>query len=355
MNIPPASQRIRWVMCLVAALLGLLPVILHWQFKEPQPRAAARAETVIQDRNVPGAAQASPPASGASPVRPAPAALPDLPFRDSPACEQWAAVISGFVVKPVYTLLSLVLIIVLWRQAAPDLAALRWAMAAFFIGENFCAANYLACCDQSKGFEYLHSFGMVCCLGLAVFAFFEGLDRRLIKLSDPEAGCAARSLCHRCLKHAPAPCGLRRLFLLFIPVLALLALLPLTAATHTAAYRTRILGSDYLYSHPVVYQLFEIRYCPVAAMVLFAASFLLLRFKRAEPVAWSKAFFAGGFGFLGFGFFRLVLFHAYRDNLVWFGFWEELTELMFIASVAAALWIFRAGLFTRKPVPAAEN
>ncbi len=354
MNAPPFNQRIRWVGGLVAALLGWLPVILYWQFPEPPPRAAAPAETVIQDRQVPGATQDHPPASEASPARPAPAALPDLPFRDSPASEQWAAVISGFVVKPVYTLLSLVLIIVLWRQTAPDLAALRWALAAFFIGENFCAANYLAYCDQSTGFEYLHSFGMVGCMGLTVFAFFEGLDRRLIKLSDPEAGCAALSLCHRCHKYAPAPCGLRRLFLLFIPVLALLALMPLTAATHAVAYRTRILGADYLYSHPVVYQLFEIRYCPVAAMGLFAVSFLLLRFKREEPVAWSKAFFAGGFGFLGFGFFRLVLFHAYRDNLVWFGFWEELTELMFIASVAAVLWIFRAGLFTRKPVPAAE-
>jgi hypothetical protein len=94
-----------------------------------------------------------------------------------------------------------------------------------------------------------------------------------------------------------------------------------------------------------LYQVFEVRYLPAAALLLFAVAWGLLRFKRSEPVAWSKVFFAAGAGALGFSFFRLVLLHAYRDNLAWFGVWEEITELLFVGSAAIVLWIFRQGLF----------
>ena len=53
-----------------------------------------------------------------------------LPFRESSWLEQWAVVLTGFVVKPVYTVLALALFVVLWRQKSADLAALRWAMLA---------------------------------------------------------------------------------------------------------------------------------------------------------------------------------------------------------------------------------
>ena len=59
---------------------------------------------------------------------------------------------------------------------------------------------------------------------------------------------------------------------------------------------------------------------------------------------WSKVFFAAGMGTMGFSFLRLVLFHAFRDNLVWFGAWEEVTELLFVLGVGATLWIFRGAL-----------
>ncbi len=64
-------------------------------------------------------------------------------FRDSPLHEQWAAVLTGFGVKPAYMALSLVLVIILWCRKLPELAALRWGLLCFFIGEALCAANYL--------------------------------------------------------------------------------------------------------------------------------------------------------------------------------------------------------------------
>jgi hypothetical protein len=64
------------------------------------------------------------------------------------------------------------------------------------------------------------------------------------------------------------------------------------------------------YSHPVVCQIFEKRYLPAAAVVLFAISPVVLQYARKTPVLWSKVFFSAGVGAIGFSFFRLVVFHA---------------------------------------------
>ena len=74
-------------------------------------------------------------------------------------------------------------------------------------------------------------------------------------------------------------------------------------------------------------------------------AWIALRFNPASGVWWSKIFFAAGSGALGFAFLRLVLLQVYRDNLVWYAAWEELTELLFVLSAGLVLWIFRHGLF----------
>jgi rhodanese-related sulfurtransferase len=271
-----------------------------------------------------------------------------LPFRTSSLLEQWGAVLTGFAVKPLYTLLSLVIAVWLWRQKATELVALRWAMLFFFVGENFCAANYLFYNDGSRLFEYLHSFGMVVCFGLTTYALFEGIDRRLVKFSDIEGKCAALGLCSRCIKYADVPCGFQQVFLLLIPAVMAICFMPLSAELLPLAYNTEILGSFYNYSHPVVHQLFEVRYLPVAALVLFATAWGILKFGKTDPVPWSKVLFAAGVGAIGFSFFRLILLHVYRDHLAWFGFWEEVTELLFVAGTGLVLWIFQRGLFGAK-------
>ena len=138
------------------------------------------------------------------------------------------------------------------------------------------AANYLFGSDQSLLLEYFHSYGMVLCFGLTTFALLEGIDRRLIKLSDPQARCAALGLCQRCIKQADVPCGLRRVFLFLIPAMMIVALMPLSAALIPVSYNTTILGTFYNYSHPAMCQIFEKRYrrWPQA---LFAISLAVLR------------------------------------------------------------------------------
>lgn len=268
-----------------------------------------------------------------------------LPFRESPLYEQWVAILSGFVIKPMYMTLSLVLIVILWRRRAPDLMVIRWALIAFFAGEAFCAVNYLVYGEASLLFEYLHCYGMVLAFGFTTHAFAEGVDRRLVHYSSPDRKCVALGLCRSCIKYTDAPCGLKRLFLFLLPMLLILSFMPLVAVPRAISYNTSILGTLYNYAHFVPHQVFEIRYCPLIAILCFAASLLTMVLKKGDPVPLAKIFLACGMGPLAFGVFRLFLTAAYADNMVWFVFWEELTELLYVAGVAAVLWVFSGGLF----------
>jgi rhodanese-related sulfurtransferase len=272
----------------------------------------------------------------------------ELPFRASPWHEQFLAVLSGFVIKPTYTLLALALAVVLWRSRSPDLAALRWAMIAFFIGENACAANSILFGDTCYSCEYLHSLGMLLCFGLATFALLEGIDRRVLMLSEPGKKCAATGLCGGCTKYGSGACGLERMFLVIIPACMILALMPACADRHLQSYNTIIFGAFYNYTHRFAYHLFETVVCPIAAFSLMAASWVVLLRKRPDSLARSKLLFAAGMGPLGFGLLRMTLIGPYPHNQVWFTLWEEVTELLFIAGVCAVLWIFRHGLVRKE-------
>ena len=150
---------------------------------------------------------------------------------------------------------------------AADLVALRWALIFFFIGENFCAANYIFYTDRSYLFEYLHSLGMVLCSAFATYAIIEGMDLRFMKFSDPQARCAALGLCHRCIKHADAPCGLQRTFMLIILALMAVSFMPFCAPLAAVSYNTKIFGTFYNYSDPIIYQMYQTRFCPGVASV----------------------------------------------------------------------------------------
>lgn len=270
------------------------------------------------------------------------------PVRESPLIEQCALVFTGFGVKPIYMFLSFILAVLLWRSAVPDLKALRWSMAMFFLGEGACATNYLLFNLQSHFWEYLHSLGMVVAFGLLAYAVCEGLDRRLIHFSDTSSPCAARGLCAACQQRSGGPCGLERCFLWLTVALWIVAWMPLTAGLHMVSYNTSIFGTTYNFSHPVIYQIFEGRLCPVAALVPLTVCVVVLAVRKGKGVPAAKLLFAAGVGPLSFSFFRLLVFGVYRDNLVWFNTWEEITEGILIAGVAIVLWIFRSTLFAKE-------
>lgn len=268
----------------------------------------------------------------------------EFPFRQPTFLHQIAAVAAFFWIKPIYTMLALGAIVFLWNCRAADLVALRWGMISFFLGENACAINVLALGDHSYVLEYLHSFGMAVCLGFTAFAALEGIDRRVLGLSDPSRRCAALALCQRCIKVEEVPCGLRRMFLMIIPLCIALALMLPLADWRNEAYNTLIFGQLFSYGHLRAYQLYENWVCPAAATLLFTASLGVLVLGGDRAVRWAKLFFAAGIGPLGFGLLRMTISRVYGDNQVWYSFWEETTELMFLIGIVCTLWIFHAHL-----------
>jgi hypothetical protein len=270
-----------------------------------------------------------------------------LPSRASTGVEQWALIVSGFAIKPVYMILALILIIILMRSSAPDLVALRWSMILFLAGEIACALIYLFFAHGSDMMEYLHSFGMVTGFGFAIYAVLQGMDDRLIHLGDPNRKCAALMLCRACVKFGDHPCRLKQMFYFVIPAVAVLAAIPFCSGVKSVSYNTRIWGAFYNFSHSVLYQIYEIRFCPVFAILFSLISLLVLRFKKTDAIKWAKVFFAAAGGSLSFGLFRLIFFSLHSDNQVWFNFWEEATELIFVTGVAFTLWAFRKTLLSQ--------
>jgi hypothetical protein len=256
--------------------------------------------------------------------------------------EQSAQALAGLGFKPLYSLISLGLILFLASQTAADISALRWGLVAFLTGETFCAANFFIFRHESLLSEYLHSYGMVLAFGLTAFALLEALDSRLLKINQPDSHCAVSGMCGVCKRTTPLDCAARRVALVILPMAAILSFIPLMAPLTPYAYGTTILGFPYSYTRFAFYEWYEIRALPVLALACFALAFAPLLRKDGLPIpAWSKAFFCAGVGALGFSFFRLTLASIFRENLVWFEFWEETTELMFILGAALFLWQFR--------------
>ena len=262
--------------------------------------------------------------------------------------EQWLAVITAFGIKPLYMLIALVLIIFLWKQRSQDLTSLRWGLIIFWLGEFACSANYLFFGGRSDFWEFLHNYGMAVGFSFVSYAILAGIDARIIHFTAPKERCSMLNLCRVCIKSANVPCKLQRLFAAMLPAMILVAAIPLCTSLHETSYNTNIFGSIQTYSQPMSCQFFESRYCPLLAMGLLTASWLVLVCKHKEPVALAKILLAASVGPLSFGFMRLFLFSIFRDNLLWFDVWEEITELLFTMAVGYVLWIFRNSLFEKK-------
>ena len=271
----------------------------------------------------------------------------DATTRAIPLAEQIAIVVAEFFIKPIYMLIALALIIILRRSNALDLATLKWSMIFFLAGEIFCAINIIFFDDANLLMEYLHSYGMTLCIGTLAFAAFYALDSRLIKYGDTTKACVALGLCRECYKHSNVVCRARRIFAVLSLAVFALAFLPLTVPQQAIAYNSTVFSIAHLFTHADVHQWFEIRYSPTIAMLASVIASAILLLDDKSPLLVAKLILSASIGFLGFSFFRLVLFVPFPHNLGWFFFWEEATELIFIVGVAYVLWIFRRGLFAK--------
>jgi rhodanese-related sulfurtransferase len=272
-----------------------------------------------------------------------------IPFTQLTTSEQVVPVLSGFVIKPIHMLLSLFLIIILWKNKESDLNVLRWGIFLFLAGETFCAINFLFFNDESIIADYLHNYGMALGFGFVIYALLEGVDKRIAKISVEKRPCSLISLCGKCSKSNAVPCRLQQLFLWICIGFAVVALLPLLVEIQTDSYVTLIFNTLHQYTHLAVFQYFEYRFIPVFSVACFISAYLLQIFNKDTiiPQA-SRILFSGGAGALLFGFFRLLLNTAFIGQLHWSDFWEETTEFLFILFIALSLWYFKEQLIKAK-------
>ncbi|MEW6030757.1 MAG: hypothetical protein ACOYZ8_18965 [Chloroflexota bacterium] len=277
--------------------------------------------------------------------------LEALPGRCVSPSAQMAQALAGLVIKPVYMMLSLFLIILLIGQRDTDIAALQWGLIAFLVGEVFCAVNFYIYRHESILSEYIHSYGMAVAFGLVSFALLEGLDARLLRLTSSMAACEALRVCGQCTRHSPAGCKAKAITQFALPMLAALTFIPLLSPLLPDAYAVSIFGFPYSYTRLDVYELYERRVLPLLALAAFVLAWLPLLKKGEPPIPFlTRALACAGLGALGFSFFRVTLNAIFADNLVWFEFWEEATELMFTAAVGFVLWQFRRSLLKQSAI-----
>ena len=269
----------------------------------------------------------------------------DETIRYIPLLDQLMVVITAFVIKPLYMLISFSLVWILKNARSSDLIALRWGLLAFFIGEAFCSINYLIFHDKSILSEFLHNYGMVVSFAFIGYALQEGLDKYVIQYSHPTKRCSFIGLCNNCIKSQDVPCRVKQIFKFSLIILGSLAFIPLLAEVREISYYVDIIGTPYNFIRPRVHQLFEIRYSPLLALLMFLIAFLSMHFSKEKQIPeLARISVFAGIGALGFGIFRLFFNSVFAKNLAWSASWEELTEFILMIAIAYLIWLFRKAL-----------
>jgi rhodanese-related sulfurtransferase len=273
------------------------------------------------------------------PVRP-PAALLRPPRLALTGAQEFLEAFGGFVVKPGYMLLALVLVFLLRRSRERDLVLIFWSLVAFLVGETACYVNMYGAHGLSTAWELLHGAGMLVQNVLLPWGVFVFLDRRVLRFTDDDAACAGQRLCGRCWKRDDVSCGLQRVFLIVVVALGALALFPLSAPLRPAKVMMSIYGIEWPYFVSLLEVFVEFRIYAGLALLFLAATLVLLLTGRTGTRRAQLPFFLG-FGFLVFPLLRFFLLEAYRDMPVWAEWWEEATEFLAVAGLGFFLWVFR--------------
>jgi rhodanese-related sulfurtransferase len=279
------------------------------------------------------------------------------PYVEGSYLDQLAAPAAGFVTKPLYMIVCLMVILFLRGGQGRALRLLRWSMILFLIGEAICAADYFAG-GGSDVLELMHGLGMVGFGALLTWGIFVWLDERVLRFSDPGARCSFQRFCGRCWKRDEVSCGLQRLFLFAAPALALVALIPLSTPIVPITVTLPVFGDDVAYVKTLVEQLVEFRLFPALALLqLLYTTLRLLGGKESMERAQRPFFLA--LGLLSYSLLRYFLFSSFQQMLVWSDLWEELTELITILGVYVFLRVFskqlKLGKHRAAPDPAGEG
>jgi rhodanese-related sulfurtransferase len=279
------------------------------------------------------------------------------PYIEGSYLDQLAAPAAGFVTKPIYMIICVMVILFLRGGQGRALRLLRWSMILFLVGETICAADYVAG-GGSDILELMHGLGMVGFGALLPWGIFTWLDERVLRFSDPGARCSFQRFCGRCWKREEVSCGLQRLFLFAAPALAIIALIPLSTPVVPINVTLPVFGDDVAYVKTLVEQLVEFRLFPALALLqLLYTALRLLGGKESMERAQRPFFLA--LGLLSYALLRYFLFSSFQQMLVWSDLWEELTELITIIGVYVFLRVFsrqlKLGKHRATQDPAAEG
>ena len=263
---------------------------------------------------------------------------------------QIAVTLASFVVKPDYILMSVVVILMLWREYSVELVLIRNAMLAFFIGENACTLNYLVASNNSAWLEVIHGLGMVGMFFLLFWGLVRLFDERVLYYNDSEKRCAFQRYCKHCWKKEPVICGLHRLALWLLPALAFVALIPVTMPLRPFKIVMPVFLSDVVWLKDFWNLFIEFRLYPILGAFCFMIAFLYLRRGRDGLKKAQLPFFLA-LGFTSYSFFRFGLLLTFNENQGWADWWEESTEFIMIAMVLLFLAVFKDQLKLKTPWP----
>ncbi len=263
---------------------------------------------------------------------------------------QLAMTVAAFVVKPLYVLISFLVIVMLWGKKPRDLVLLRTAMVLFFIGENACTLNYLLASNASVWLEFIHGLGMVGMFFLLFWGLVVFFDERVVHYLDPEKPCVFQRHCKNCWKKEDVSCGLHRLALYLLPSLAFVALIPVTMPIRPFGISMPVFLSDVLWLKDFWNLCLEFRVYPILAALFFTISFFLVRRGRPALLTSQPPFFLA-LGLASYSYFRFGLLLTFNENQAWADWWEESTEFILVAMVILLLEVFKNQLGLRTPWP----
>ena len=260
-----------------------------------------------------------------------------------PLFEQLVVTVSAFGLKPLHMILSAVLIAWLWRSKAPDLVLIRRALAVFLVGESCCAIEFLVFGGEQEALELIHGMGLVAFGALLPWGLFKMIDERVVRYTAPDRSCAVQRLCGHCWKRQDVSCGLHRLWLVVLGLLALVALTPLSVEVDAWSSGRLVFGTEASFVASDSARFLELRGYPIAAAILFGIA-LGLAWRGREGLRKAELPMFAGVGFLCFSLTRFFLREVYAEHPPWADAWEEITELMIVGIVAVLLFSFRRPL-----------
>ena len=281
--------------------------------------------------------------------------MPTMPFTPLSTFWQTISALSGCVIKPGYMLLNIYLLKRLYGQKDPLVRLLWLGMLLFFLGEAFCAVNYLLYGLTSVSMELVHELFMVISFVFIGFAVMEYIDQHVLFASVEGKPCALLRVCKACPKtNTQEECNLKFLYKLLMLFFLLMALFPLFRPILTQAYKYDIFGTIYIKEHLPIYQLLEKRVFPVIGIVAAFITLGLLSSKSEKAFQLSRWTAATTLAFIGFGLARAIIFHAHLDNLILMDFWEEATEFAMVAFFVAIVWKYPHIVLEQKAEKAEE-